>query len=172
MLPSDPDESERRPRLATRYAPRDLARRRGIARKREMDSNGLRRGDAHIATKAGVAGHPSHPVGVAPPPAPRSSVGVRLGGGHYDRRLASMNECPIYTVAPLRVFGARETGGTICRSGRFDLASRDLRGNGDSEKTTVNGVAGVVAGNVGARARSLEGRTTRASVTPYENGRM
>ena len=67
----------------------------------------LRRGDAHIATKAGVAGHPSLSlyrierrgrIAATAAVAARTPVyrsrGASLEGERYDRRLASMNECP------------------------------------------------------------------------------
>lgn len=120
------------------HNPRNSARRR---RKPTETRNGqqLRRGDAHIATKARIAGHPSFssslsplplfsttdggespPPPPLPPPPPSPSAlydGVRLGGEHYDRGLASMNECPIYTAHHRRcVFSVPERQGRFART--------------------------------------------------------
>lgn len=94
---------------------------RGIPRKRETGSNCA----GATRTSRLKPGSPATPLSLSPfiaetgsncrhhrrrrRPHPRLSFGVRLEGEHYDRRLASMNEWPIYTTrraTPLRVFGA------------------------------------------------------------------
>lgn len=111
----------------------------------------LRRDDAHIATKAGVAGHPSHPVGVAPPPAPRSSVGVRLGGGHYDRRLASMNE----SIRRRCVFSVPGRRGQFAGGVGDSISPRGTSGGTAMERSQSRGVAS----NIGASAFPKGGRS-------------